>query len=77
MPEEDARYILPLGTKVNLTFSANARTLMHVLDLRYNAKAQWEIREFAKAVLDEAYEWAPVTFEAYEKYTRNNSLLSP
>jgi thymidylate synthase (FAD) len=77
MEEEDARYVLPLGTKVNLTFSANPRTLMHLIDLRLNGKAQWEIRELSKKILDEAYEWAPLTFEAYEKHARNNSLLAP
>jgi thymidylate synthase (FAD) len=77
MKKEDARFFLPLSTPVNLTFSANARTLMHMIDLRLNGKAQWEIRELAEKVLTAAYEWAPLTFEAYENHTRNNSLLSP
>jgi thymidylate synthase (FAD) len=77
LPKEDARYFLPLATPVNMTFSANARSLMHLIDLRLNGKAQWEIRELAEKILNEASEWAPLTFEAYEKFTRNNSLLSP
>jgi thymidylate synthase (FAD) len=40
-------------------------------------KAQWEAREFATQVLEEARDWAPLTFEAYEEYTNNNSLRAP
>jgi thymidylate synthase (FAD) len=75
--KEDARFFLPQATPVNLTFSANPRSLMHFFDLRKNMKAQWEAREFATQVLDEASEWAPLTFEAYEEYTNNNSLRAP
>jgi thymidylate synthase (FAD) len=74
---QKARYILPLGTQVNLSFSANARALMHFFDLRNNAKAQPEAAAFAKAVLSEASDWAPLTFEAYEEVLNNNSLRAP
>jgi thymidylate synthase (FAD) len=77
IPKEDARFFLPQATPVNLTFSANPRSLMHFFDLRKNMKSQWEAREFATQVLDEASEWAPLTFEAYEQYTNNNSLRAP
>lgn len=77
VPKEDARFFLPQATPVNLTFSANPRSLMHFQDLRNNAKAQWEAREFASQVLAECEEWAPLTFDAYETYTNNNSLRAP
>jgi len=77
IPKEDARFFLPQATPVNLTFSANPRSLMHFFDLRNNAKAQWEAREFAQQVLDQCLEWAPITFEAYEEYVNNNSLRAP
>lgn len=44
VPKEDARMLLPIGTKVNLTFSKNARAVMHLLDMRLKADDQWEIR---------------------------------
>lgn len=77
VPAEKARYVLPMGTQVNLTFSANARSLMHFFDLRNNAKAQPEAEAFAKAVLSECYDWAPITFEQYEEKLNNNSLRAP
>lgn len=65
VPKEDARYVLPLGTPVNMTFSGNARTFLHLLNLRDKADAQWEIRELADMLLDELFEWMPYTFEWY------------
>jgi len=67
VPKEDARMLLPIGTKVNLTFSMNARSLMHLLDMRLKADAQWEIRELSRRVLEEAQAWMPYTFERYEE----------
>jgi len=66
VPKEDARMLLPIGTKVNLTFSMNARAIMHLLDMRLKADAQWEIRELSSRVLEECLEWMPHTFERYE-----------
>ena len=77
VPKEDARFFLPLGAPVNMTFSANARVLMHVIDLRKSGKAQWEIRDLAAEMEQQAREWAPRTFEAYDKYTNHNSLVAP
>lgn len=61
VPKEDARFILPLGTPVNMTFSGNARSMMHVLNLRQKANAQWEVRELSNKVADELEEWMPYT----------------
>jgi thymidylate synthase (FAD) len=67
MPPEDARFVLPIGTKVNIVMSMNARMLMHVADMRAAADSQWEIRQMTEEVLDLAAEWCPVTFEYYEE----------
>ena len=66
MPPEDARFVLPIGTKVNVVMTLNARMLMHVGDMRAAADAQWEIRELTEAVLDIARDWCPITFDYYE-----------
>jgi thymidylate synthase (FAD) len=77
MPEEDARMVLPIGTKVNLTFSINARSLMHVLDMRKSGDCQWEIIELAEKLDDGFAEWAPITHEMYDKYLRGESKKAP
>jgi len=78
MPPEDARFVLPIGTAVNIVMSLNARMLMHVADMRAAADAQWEIRELTEAVLDLAAEWCPVTFEHYEENMKDRkNRLAP
>lgn len=76
MPPEDARYVLPIGTKVNMVFTLNARMLMHVADMRAAADAQWEISEMTEEMLDLAADWFPECFEHYneEMLNRKNRL---
>jgi thymidylate synthase (FAD) len=61
IPKEDARFVLPIGTPVNMTFSGNARTMMHVLNLRQKATSQWEIRELSNMVAEHLESWMPYT----------------
>ncbi|WP_121822647.1 FAD-dependent thymidylate synthase [Halostella salina] len=78
MPPEDARFVLPIGTEVNMVMSMNARMLMHVADMRAAADAQWEIRELTEAVLDLAADWCPITFEHYEEHMKGRkNRLAP
>jgi thymidylate synthase (FAD) len=67
VPKEDARFVLPVGTPVNITMSGNARTMMHVLNLRQKANAQWEIRELSNMIVDELKEWMPYTAAWWEE----------
>lgn len=78
MAPEDARFVLPIGTKVNVVMSMNARMLMHVADMRAAADAQWEIREVTERVLDLAADWCPITFEHYEEHMKGRkNRLAP
>jgi thymidylate synthase (FAD) len=78
MPPEDARFVLPIGTKVNMVMSMNARMLMHVADMRAAADSQWEIRRMTEKVLDLAVDWCPITFEYYNEEMKNRkNRLAP
>ncbi|PSP54344.1 thymidylate synthase (FAD) [Halobacteriales archaeon QS_1_67_19] len=78
MPPEDARFVLPIGTGVNMVFSVNARMLMHVADMRAAADAQWEIRQLTEQILGLATDWCPHTFEYYEEHMKNRkNRLAP
>jgi thymidylate synthase (FAD) len=78
VPAQDARMVLPIGTKVNMVFTLNARMLMHVADMRAAADAQWEIREMTEEVLDLAEEWMPLTFTYYNEEMKNRkNRLAP
>lgn len=75
---ENARMVLPIGTKVNIVFSLNARMLMHIGDMRAAADSQWEIREMTEEVLDLAEEWMPITFQHYNEELKNRkNRLAP
>lgn len=75
---ENARNILPIGTKVNIVFSLNVRMLMHVADMRASGEAQWEIREMTNEVLRLAEDWCPITFKYYDEELKNRkNRLAP
>lgn len=71
VPKEDARFVLPIGTKVNMTVSMNARTLLHIEDMRKKGDAQWEIRELTELVHERFAEWMPMTAQLYEEHGPN------
>jgi flavin-dependent thymidylate synthase len=49
--KESARYCLPYGTQIEWVVTANFRSLVHFLGLRYSEHAQLEIREIAREML--------------------------
>ena len=51
-PKEDARYILPNACCTDLYLSCNLRELIHICNERLCSKAQWEIRELVKQMVD-------------------------
>lgn len=58
---EDARFVLP-AVKTNLIASYNARSLYHLFSLRCCTRAQWEIREIARSMLEQVKSVAPLLF---------------
>jgi thymidylate synthase (FAD) len=64
VPAEDARYVLPNAAETKIVVTMNARELLHFFTLRCCNRAQWEIRDLARAMLDIAKEKAPTVFAA-------------
>jgi len=62
IPAEDARYVLPNATCTNILVTMNARSLLNFFELRCCLHAQWEIRQLANKMLQEAKKVAPVIF---------------
>lgn len=50
IPNEDARYILPNACETTLEFTCNGRELIHIMNERLCARAQWEIRELFQLI---------------------------
>jgi thymidylate synthase (FAD) len=62
IPKEDSRYVLPNSCQTEIVFSCNFRQLRHMLELRGELSAQWEIREVFIEILKEMKKIAPVCF---------------
>ncbi len=65
-PKEDARFGLQIGTTVNWTMSMNARTMLHLANVRGKGNAQWEAQALADAIVDSLDEWMPYTAHLWE-----------
>jgi thymidylate synthase (FAD) len=63
---EDARFVLPNATATEIVMTANFREWRHVIQLRGEAAAQWEIRRLAIVVLKELKKEAPAAFADFE-----------
>ncbi len=63
MRKEDARYVLPNAAVSEIVVSANFREWRHLLGLRKEKAAQWEIREICSEILRQLAEEAPIVFE--------------
>jgi thymidylate synthase (FAD) len=64
---EIARSVLPVGMYSAMWASCNLRSLMHFLKLRLSDDAQWEIRQYAKAMLKLAEPHFPVSIGKWRR----------
>lgn len=62
---ELARGILPVSLYTEFVFGCNMRSLLHFVELRAEAHAQWEIQQYAKAMLKMAHEHFPITIKSW------------
>jgi len=49
-PDEDARFVLPLGIETKITMDINYLALLHMGDIRLCKQAQWEFRGLLQEV---------------------------
>jgi thymidylate synthase (FAD) len=64
--KELARGVLPMSTYTQFYWTVNARALMNFLELRLDIAAQYEIRQYAKALHGFFQEKMPYTAQAFE-----------
>lgn len=65
--KEQARCLLPLNIYTQFIWTINARSLMNFLTLRLDKAAQYEIRQYALAILTFFRKTMPITAEEFEK----------
>lgn len=64
--KEDARFVLPNATESQIVVTANLREWRHIIELRSESGAQWEIRKAAIEILKILKRHAPTIFENLE-----------
>lgn len=62
---EDARFILPNATSSEIVISANLREWRHILKLRGNPDAQWEIRQMTIEIYKILKNHTPTVFSDF------------
>ena len=73
---ELARINLPLATYTEWYWKIDLHNLLHFFSLRLDEHAQWEIRQYAKAMYDLVKEIVPITCDAFEDYRLNAVTFS-
>lgn len=76
LSRELARTVLPVGNYTELYWKQNLHNMLHLLHLRRDSHAQYEIRAYAEAVYDLIKPLFPLTIEAWEDYIWNGHHLS-
>ena len=75
--EEHARGTIPFDFRQHFIFSANARSLMHVLDLRAKADAQLEIQQLCELIWPHFEAWVPAIAHWYKVNRWGKARLAP
>lgn len=76
LSRELARIILPVNNYTECYWKIDLKNLLHYIRLRADHHAQWEIREFAKALASFVQQRCPIAFEAFEDYMEHAVTLS-
>jgi thymidylate synthase (FAD) len=73
---ELARTILPVNFYTEMYWKIDLHNLMHFIALRNHPHAQFEIREYARILLDIVKVWVPMTYKAFEQYKTGSITIS-
>ena len=73
---ELARINLPLSLYTQWYWQMDLHNLLHFLELRMDSHAQWEIREYAKAIASITKAVAPQAYAAFEQHCLNSRRFS-
>lgn len=75
--EEHARGLIPFDVRQHWIMSANVRSLMHLLDLRWKLDAQLEAQYLCEKIWPHFQTWVPAIADWYEANRLKKARLSP
>lgn len=76
LARELARMNLPVSIYTQWYWKTDLHNLFHMLRLRADAHAQYEIRVYAEAICDMVQRWVPMAYRAFEDYRLNAEQMS-
>jgi thymidylate synthase (FAD) len=77
LSEEHARGLIPFDVRQHFVMSCNARSLMHILDLRAKSDAQLEIQQLCQMLMVHFKNWMPSVADWYEQNRWGKARLAP
>lgn len=77
LAEEHARSLIPFDARQHFVMSCNARSLMHLLDLRWKKDAQLEAQKLCELLYQEFEGWMPAVAKWYQENRAQKARLSP
>ncbi len=75
--EEHARGLIPFDVRQHWVLSANTRSLMHLLDLRWKGDAQLEAQQLCEQIWTHFQAWVPEIAAWYEANRLKKARLAP
>lgn len=76
-PYESARGLIPFDIRQHFVFSLNARSVMHLLDMRWKPNAQKEVQWFCELLFEQFAIWCPQIANWYKGNRKLRGLLAP
>ena len=77
LSEEHARSLIPFDARQHFVMSCNARSLMHLLDLRWKKDAQLEAQQLCEQLYFHFEQWMPAVAQWYQENRAKKARLSP
>ena len=68
--------VLPLNLYTEFYWKQDLHNLFHFLKLRLAPEAQWEIRQYARAMAEMVKAHVPLAWESYEEHVLHGATLS-
>ncbi len=75
--EEHARGLIPFDVRQHWVMSANVRSMMHLIDLRWKADAQLEAQQLCECIWEPFQKWVPEIANWYESNRLKKARLAP
>jgi thymidylate synthase (FAD) len=76
-PEEQARSLIAFDVRQHWVMSANVRSLLHLLDLRWKADAQLEAQKMCDLIWPHFEDWVPAIAAWYYRHRAHKAKLAP